>query len=308
MKTEWKVLATLVGLLLVMEMGVRVFETRLSKDLTHLRELSEVAKRLKEGDAYKVLIVGNSLARYGIDRKLLAQELEDNGHGKVQVEAFHPDATGITEWNYGLRRYFLNRGAIPDRIIVVTGRTHLLDTSAVSERLGAFYVDQPDVKEVIQSDLRSVESIARFFLARFSSLFANRPRIQPYVLYNYLPEYTQTIQEINEQRKMLTDFSLSDKKQRATNLSRFLKAVQSKGVAVAVVAIPMRVPYEVPKAVREEIEKQGASLLDLSEIGGIDESNYFDDYHLDAEGARRLTIELGKMLDPKDGQNSSNSL
>lgn len=68
MKTEWKVLASLVAILLVLEVGMRAFETRLSKDIAHLRGLPEAAERLKAGDGYKILIVGNSLARHGIQR------------------------------------------------------------------------------------------------------------------------------------------------------------------------------------------------------------------------------------------------
>jgi hypothetical protein len=305
MKTEWKVLASLVALLLLMEVGVRAFETRLSKDLAHLREMPEAAERLKEGDGNKILIVGNSLARHGIDRKLLAKGLENKGYGKVQVEAFNPDATGITEWYYGLRRYFLNRGAIPDRIVLVTGRTHLLDVPVVPERLGAFYVDRTDVKEAVLLDLRSVESAARFFLARVSGLFANRARIQPYIFYNYLPEYTQTIQEMNDQRKMMVEASELIVKQQTSALSRLLKVAQSNGIDVAVVAIPMRVPYELPKTVSDEIGDLGASLLDLSQIPGIAETNYFDGYHLDAEGARQVTVELKKLLVAQDRRNSS---
>ena len=300
MKSEWKVIVALLSFLLVMEIGVRAFETRLSKDLTHIRELPDTADRLKAGDAYKVLIVGNSLARYGIDRELLAQELGTSGYGKVKVEVFHPDATGVTEWNFGLRRYFLNRGVIPNRIIMVTGMTHLLDSIPVPERLGAFYVDGPDVGEVVRRDLESIESVAHFFLARFSSLFANRARIQPFVFYNYLPKYTQTVQEIHDQRKMPGDESIRDGRWGATNLSRLLNSAQSKGVAVSVVAIPMSVPYDLPRPIIEEIEKQGASLWDLSELEGISDKNFFDNYHLDAEGARRVTTALVKEISSQD--------
>lgn len=291
MKTEWKVLVSLIVLLLCMEVGVRSFETELSKDLAHLRGLPAAAELLKEGDTYKILIVGNSLARYAIDQEMLADGLENKGYGKVQVEAFHPDGTGITEWNYGLRRYFLNIGAIPDRIVVVTGEAHLLDKVSVPERLGAFYVDRQQVKEAIFTDLASVENTARFFLARLSSLIANRTRIQPFVFYNYLPAYTQTIQVINDQRKTLDGEGGVDEK-RMTNLSRLLQAGQSNEVTVSIVAVPMPEAYELPQAVTEEIVKCEAVLWDLSETGEIDNKNFFDGYHLDVDGAGKVTQAL----------------
>lgn len=292
MKTEWKVLASLIALLLLMEVGVRAFETKLSKDLTHLRQLPLAAESLKTDDAYKILIVGNSLARYGIDRKLLVQGLEGKGYEKIRVEAFHPDGTTITEWSYGLRRYFLNPGAIPDRIIVVSGRTHLMDIPPKAERLGAFYVDLPDVKEAVLLELNSVEERARFFLARASGLFANRSRIQPYVFYNYLPEYTGTIQDINDQRKMLAEKSSGDAKMGTADLGRFLEVAQSKGSKISVVAIPMLASYDLPNEISKEIEKQGGALWDLSGINEIDEKNFFDGYHLDPEGAVKVTEAL----------------
>ncbi|MCF6312308.1 MAG: hypothetical protein L3J39_07630 [Verrucomicrobiales bacterium] len=296
MKSEFKIILVLLGLLFVMEVGVRVFETSLSKDLAQLRKLSDTAERLKVGDFYKVLIVGNSLARYGIDREILAKELERNGYGKVQVEAFHPDATGVMEWNFGLRRYFLNREVIPDRVILVTGKTHLFDSRPVPERLGAFYVDRSDIKEAVKLDLKSVENVVRFFLARFSSLFTNRVRIQPYVFYNYLPKYTQTVQEMHDQRKKQVGTSASDTRWGTTNLSRLLNSAHLKGIAVSIVGIPMRAPYDLPRPIIEEMGGHGVPLLDLSRIEGINESNFFDNYHLDEEGARRVTLELAQEL------------
>lgn len=283
---------SLVALLLAMEVGARVFETRLSKDLAYLRELPAVAQRMKESDAYKVLIIGNSLARYGIDKAMLERRLQGKGYGEVLVEGFHQDATGITEWNYGLRRYFLNVGAIPDWIILVTAGKHLLDHAPHSERLGAFYVDKAEVEEAIFNDLRSVENGSRFFLARFSSLFASRARIQPFVFYNYLPEYSHTIQTVNGQRKALREDAGIDTEWGASNLSRLLRVVRSKGIVLSVVGVPMEVNYALPQVVLDEVRKQGLELWDLSEIAGIDDENFFDGYHLDAEGGRRVTDEL----------------
>lgn len=292
MKTEWKVIVSVVVILLCMEIGVRAFETRLSKDLAHLRELPAAAQRLKKSGDYKILIVGNSLARYAINQKMLARELESKGYGKVQVEAFYPDGTSVTEWNYGLRRYFLNAGAIPDRIILVTGRTHLLDAKVSPERLAAFYVDGTETREAISNELKSIENITRFFLARASSLFANRARIQPFVFYNYLPAYTQTIQEINDLRKSMAENIEGDSMIETTNLSRLLQVAQARQIAISVVAVPMRDAYESPRHISDELAKNKAVLWDLSGIKGIEDKNFFDGYHLDTDGAEKLTQAL----------------
>ena len=140
-KEKWVVLV-LLCLLLVLEIAARLSGSSLSKDLAHLETLPAAASRIAAcEDEPTLLIVGNSLARNGIDSELVRKNFP-------HVEYFYPDGSSVSEWSWALNRYFLEEGAVPDQIWVVTGRGHLVDSSVVPERLGAYWVENSDVEQL----------------------------------------------------------------------------------------------------------------------------------------------------------------
>lgn len=295
MKNEIKVIACLLLMLMVLEFGARLFETRLSKDVQHLRELPQQAEHIREApnSALKVLVLGNSLARCGIDVAVLSTGLREHTKREVVVAEMHPDGSRIEEWTYGYRRYFQASGAMPDVVLLTTGKLHLCDQMRSINGMGAFYVGSGDVWEFGLNRLSGIDETAVFLTARISTLFAHRARVQPLVMYNLVPGYAETAQEIN--RGMSVDRGAVSMPERSIScdvFKHFVTGLRNQGTRLLVVSVPMPETYELPPLVRQTVMQGGAGLLEFGSTMKMAPARFPDDYHLDAEGAILLTKDI----------------
>lgn len=295
MKNEMKVILCLMGLLLSLELGARIFETKLSKDVEHLRELPAQAKTLKEApsNAFKVLILGNSLARCGINLEVLQKGLEEKYHKPIVIAKMHPDASRIEAWAYGYRRYFEDTGSNADLILTTTGSLHLSDNLQNITGMGAFYVSNTDFWGFCRDRLSGVEDISRFCGARASTLWAHRDRVEPLFFYKAVPSYAETAQEINR--------SISVEQQRRAArqpkvtcevFQEFAKKLKSTNTQFVIASVPMPESYVMPEEILKAIRSSGASLIDLGTTLKFPKERFPDGYHLDAEGAVMFTREV----------------
>lgn len=303
---ETKVLLVLVLALVVLEGGARMFERKLSKDVSHIRSLPEVAAELKAApaDQLKVLILGNSLSRDGLDKALLKAGLEKLTGRSVHLAAMHPDASNIAQWFYGYRRYFAQTGAHPDLVILGTARPHLLDGRSEPDRQAAFYTSFKDMPLLLKEQHGDVEAISKALVARASMLFAHRGRVEPLVFYNGIPGYTETTQILSIHRDSATPAvegeAASARHEAAPTCHLFeslLKTFQAGKTRVMVVAIPMTATYELPDCVVKAVQQAQMSIVDTGASLQYPPERFPDGYHLDKQGAADFTTSLLKALE-----------
>lgn len=295
MKNEFKVILCLSGLLLLLEFGARQFETSLSKDVEHMRELPGQAELLKaaSGDAFKVLVLGNSLARCGIDLEVLQKGLQAKYQKPIVIARMYPDGSRIEEWSYGYRRYFGETGSRPDAILVTTGLLHLTDRLQNINGMGAYFVSSKDCWEFCRNRLTGVEDISRFLGARYSALWAHRDRVEPLVFYRAVPGYTETAQVINSSVSIDRQ-SIKKQPQNVTSavFQRFADELQAGGTSLIIATVPMPEAYQLPEKIHQAIQNNGAKLIDLGANLKMSPERFPDDYHLDAEGAAIFTQQI----------------
>ncbi|MDF1852684.1 MAG: hypothetical protein P1U85_17740 [Verrucomicrobiales bacterium] len=285
---EGKVVLFLLLALLLLEIGARSFEERLSADLAHFSELPQAADRLREGSRDgSVLVIGNSLAREGIDTERMREAFGN-------VEFFHPDGSSVVEWSWGLRRYFLSQGSIPDRILVITARSHLVDHVVAPEKLGAYLVGDENIGSALES-LDNHEATARFLLGRVSHLFANRSRVRPLIGYRFLPGFEEAwplLASAGMEAQLAIEGEEALVSRSLVALPRLVAFAKKSGSELIVVKIPMVADYDLPDDVVEILESNEIRLIDLSDLDGISESSFRDGYHLNREGASITTKAL----------------
>jgi hypothetical protein len=293
MKNEFKILLCLACLLLVLEAGARVFETLLSKDVQHLRELPAQAEKLRAAsqDAFKILVLGNSLARCGVDVPLLTKELKQQLQREVVVAVMHPDGSRVEEWAYGYRRFFQQAGAVPDVVLLITGRVHLTDQLKSVSDMGAFYVSGQDTGFFAQSSLHGIEDTSRFWVARASALFAHADRVQPLVFYRFVPGYDATAQGINQSasRALTAGSPHAAKPLTCQTLAFFLDGSKPSGARFLIASAPMPEPYSLPVEVMETATRAGASVVEAGKTLALPVERFPDRYHLDDPGAEAFT-------------------
>lgn len=294
---EVKVLLLLLLALAGMEGLSRCFEVRLSKDVKHIRSLPAVAATLRQApkERLKVLIVGNSLSRDGLDKATLTAGLSKLTGREVELAAMYPDGSNIHQWYYGYRRYFQQTGALPDLVLLGTARPHLLDGRSESDRLAAFYTSVADMPQLLSQQQGDVEAISKALLARSSMLFAHRGRVQPLVFYNLVPGYTETSQTIGVVRDAapVSDQPASDVPGESCDmLSAFLATLRTDQVRTLILAIPMTQPYTLPACVQASARAAQVPILVAGETMHQTPAHFPDAYHLGPEGAVEYTRQL----------------
>ena len=287
MSQELRVLVALVVALLGLEAAARVFETRLSKDVAHLRSLAAEAERLRTAPAesLKVLILGNSLAREGLDRDLLRKGLEAQTGRRAVLAAMTPDASRIEEWLYGYRRHFDQSGAKPDLVLLCTGRAHLLDGLRDLDALAAFHVSWRDLPGFVVEQGLGVGEVCQAAAARVSRLFAHRRRVQPLLFYHAMPRYEATVNLIQASAQRVARNVVATESTR--RLAALLETCRAGGVRVVVVPVPLPEAYELPDAVRLASSTKGVTVL--GQPLRLPSEYYYDGYHLNRQGADEWT-------------------
>ena len=300
---ETKVVLALLALLGLLELGTRALETRLSKDVAHLRSVPAAAARFQSApnETLRVLILGNSLSRCGLDRAVLAAGLKEKLGREVVIEALTPDGSRVEEWLYGYRRYFDQNQAQPDVILLGTARLHLTDNPPAVDKLAAFYVSRPDLSGYLKDYARDVESASLALTARTSMLFAHRARVQPLVFYNLVPGYTETVQGINAQRAKSAAAHMkgaSAPPLTCAAFDRLLSTAQASGTKVIVVTIPLPDEYVIPEEVTKTAQAHQTPIVLLGQQLRLPDTAFPDAYHLSETGAADFTRQLLEPLVP----------
>jgi hypothetical protein len=290
MKAESKVVLTLVLLLLALEVGARVFEGRLSRDIQHLRTLPGQAYLLKSApkESLRILLLGNSLARCGMDQNLLKNKLSSELGRPVILAVMHPDGSKIEEWAYGYQRYFRDTNSEPDAVLLITGRQHLTDKLKSADDMGAFYVGNEDLLPFMKGNLRSVEEASWFLAARYSTLMAHRKRVEPLVFYNLVPGYEQTAQAINRSAQAPAIAPTTT----CEVFKQFAHGLKSREVRLFVASAPLPEPFDLPEPVISASAEANVTVHPSGANLKLPAERFPDQYHLDQAGAQAFTEHL----------------
>ncbi len=305
-RNEWKVVLILVMSLLLLEGLVRNFAGSLSLDLLNIIATPRTSARITAApeEVRTVLVVGNSLSRSGVDLKQLSEGggwAQDGKKTRTEAELFAPDGSSVVQWNWGVKRYFANRDAHPDVILLFTGRMHLLDLPVTPETLGAYFVGPRDLPAAARS-MRDGDDSLSLLLGATSHLLANKDRVRTRIGYSYLPGFEAAWPVLTSgggAAATQTEPSQGDGGDASDAgtveaLKGFIATARQMGSELHVISVPMPEGYQVAAPVRRLLEKEGIPLHDLSVVPGITPDLFPDHYHLGEAGAKLFT---GAILD-----------
>lgn len=302
-KNELKVVALIALCLLACELVIRAREDSLSLDLKHIRQLPQIAKGLSEGQGTKILFLGNSLTRNGVDVGVLDDELKSRGVAPFHIERAFPDGTSIADWQYVLKNQFVDAQRLPNVLIICFATALLQDNQRPQlTQMAHYYAGRADVPQILRNDIKDFDDQVSFMIAYFSSSYANRQRVEKRVLDAVIPHYRESAQRVN-------DAMLAANAATATKAAPQIKAEKTyerlKGliamarhndVRVLFVAMPQREPYGIDPKLIETINSNGAQLIDCRIVPGLDSTNFLDPLHLNPAGAVVFTNYLAPRL------------
>ncbi|HKP72947.1 MAG TPA: hypothetical protein VJT82_08420, partial [Pyrinomonadaceae bacterium] len=268
--------------------------------IRHIRQIPAISERLSQGEGLRVLFIGNSMTRYGVEPEIVEREITAQGVAPLRVELVFPDATALPDWYYAFQHYFTAPGHAPDVLVVCFARNDLQDNLPVqSWRLAQYYTGLRDVPEVFREDLRDFDSRSEFVLSDISAAFANRTRVRERALDLLIPGYRETAQQINRTQQATKEKLPHPPPPTYQRLARLGRLAESRGVKVILVAMPEREDYELDPRLQTAVEAAGMTLLDSRAGHGLRPDSYVDEMHLGAGGAVIYSHFLARRLAPK---------
>lgn len=295
-RSEWKVIASVLVVLLIGEFSLYFTENWLSRDMQHLRQIPTILNDIKQGDSPRVLFLGNSLTHRGIFPDVVKGTWADANLSDATIGLVYPDDTILTDWLYIYRRFVQPSNTRPHLLIICFADKHLDDGPAHSiERLGGEFAGLSFAGDAFSHDVLSLSDRVRYVLGATSRLWANRVRIQKRIL-ALIPGYQELAPIIN-------NFVRSDERSHAhaksptyNQLARFLDIVAGDSTKVVFVATPLPERYPLPDELYKTISRGGAEIVDLQGIERTGPDDFLDGYHLAPAAAERFSKALGIAL------------
>ncbi len=293
---EIRVIAVVVAGLVVGELGLRSFGHKLSYDVSHLQSFNEVASHFGDAESgeVEVLFLGNSMTRYGVNTEVFDETVHEYWDGSLEVSKLNPDNTALADWAVVYDNFFYKHDRAPDLLVIGFEGNHLADKPSNHRNRLAYYYFDEDLTSLRQYDLRSLEELAQFEAAHYSSLLANRDRVQTRVLDAAIPQYRDGIQELNRRQKVQA--CLRADQPTYERLAGLLKHLEQQQVNLAVVAMPVVQQYEIDSELLELLAKHSVFFMDCRHITGITNEMIPDGVHLNPQAAVIYSQHLAREL------------
>ena len=284
-----KVILFVFGVLFVLEITLRMMEPYISLDLKHYRDIPSIINNVAKAHNTKILFMGNSLTRRGIDRNELKAAFPNATIGLV-----YPDDTFATDWYWIYKNQVEHRIPNLDYLFILFAPANLYDwrhkRTTVLIRMARF-AHTTQLKTIITREHLDFNQSLQLVLAHFLDLFALKERIQRRIL-NIIPNYSKTIRKINELHKAQLNRHMSNnKKHRMKDIIELIRSATSHKTTVIMIAAPLVHKYKVPTRLVKFIKRTPhAFLVDANRMDNIDASDFrADQYHLNDKGAHKLT-------------------
>lgn len=300
--SEWKVVVVVLAMLLGAEVCLRYAETRLSKDVAHIREAVSIAATLASPRApaapLRVLFMGNSSIREGLDNDLLLSDLEKRHGVNAQTWFFLPDGGNVNAWYWAWRRYFESAGSRPEWVVLCGGASHFDDGLMDVRAAGNYFVGWSDSYKYLQTDARGLEQRLEFVMGKMSLAYASRGRVQRKLTDMILPYNREVLHEIVNAPLLSAPAqeARAAREEQSEMLAAILAEIHAERLHTVVVAMPNLIPYNVPESRQDVIRESGAAFVDLRSVPGIGEADFYDKAHLNENGAKLFTIALAQAL------------
>jgi hypothetical protein len=296
-ESEWKVWVVVLAVLAGTEVTMRATLTHLSQDLVHITQIPEMIDRLATGEEPRVLFMGNSITREGIDITELESTLESVR--PITVAEIYPDDTTITEWLYSYIHFLDLPKKDIELLIICFAEDQLQDRPTIDvRRLASNYSDWSTAGATFRDESFTLDQIAEFILARHWMSFAHAERVQKRIMGYAVPFYRSTAKRINSAlAKAADDGEIRPMSPPAyRRLQKLISVLQARDVDLLVFAFPVGKSYEIDDGLEELLRKSGVSLIDARKVVGITPKNFPDGYHMDESAAQLMTRAVSTRL------------
>jgi hypothetical protein len=281
------------------DIGLRLAEAKLSIDVRHIRSFPEITRKLSHEPAPRVVFLGNSLTRHGVDPRVWESAMKELHAPVGSVAKLVPDDTTMPDWYYVALNNLIRPGNQPELLIIGFSLDQLTDERIEASRLGAYFCDLGNVRELFAKDLKGFVPKVDFMVGRWCRLYGVRDEIQARVGDKFIPGYQEGGRQLNEiQRREppKADRIAGGRAKSYELLDRALNLWRARGIEVVLVAMPIPSRYEIDPAVMQKAQAAGVRLIDARNLAPLTREDFPDGYHMGPRAAEIYTRFLATNL------------
>ncbi|MCB2173662.1 hypothetical protein KQH41_00190 [bacterium] len=296
MKKGIVIAATVLLVIVALEVSLRQVERRLSGNINHIYQIREIAEEIRqESGVPRVLFLGNSLINEAVDTALLEKEL-----GRpVKVYKITPDGTTVWDWYFILNNEFFARGIYPDYLVVGFAWGLLSDQAERDPaELAAHFTRLADLPKLVGFGLGGIGEVSEYLLGTASRLFVYREMIRNRLLSSWIPNYETFVQQANfqenlESRPAADSFTADD----FDLLHALIEQVDGAPMELMFVAMPVQNEYQLPAYLSSTLFDE-RNFVDYRDLFSGNTTVYKDAIHLNGDGQRLFSREMAAILKP----------
>ncbi len=289
-------MVALAAMALCCEGGMRLFRSHLSRDAADNLNIPAVAAAESSAPAPRMLFVGDSTTRDGIDTDVIRASLLAGSGVSAKCYRVNPDASSIPDWYYLFKKYFAGRAA-PDYLVIGFRRAQLSDSEAVhGDRIAAYYGGFSIAPELFAHDIPSLGDRIDYLLSSALVTFSEKNRVRTRVLATVVPGYRAEAQRLEGALDSGETGPPGSSPAGYSRLDRMLRLCAERRLRVIVVAMPVTSSYPIDDGLRDKLREYSALLIDLRTVPGITPDSFADPIHMRPETAAIFSRVLAGTL------------
>ncbi len=265
-------------------------------DVQHHLALPEIAATLAEAPSPRLLFLGNSLTRRGIDVTTFEGELAKHGMQAGGIAKANPDATAVVQWRATFEHYFATHNPPPDCVVVSFVSVQLTDQVDISNRLTAKLIGGvPQWLDVLRHDVESFDDGAELTMACLFQSIAYQENAKNRILGFVIPHFREQRQRLNDRRRATAAARRNRKGENHFTyyrLHRLIESLKDKGCRVVFCLMPLPEVQAYDPQLAVELQNASAMFFDMRGVHPKIEGHYPDGYHMDETAARIYSQEL----------------
>lgn len=285
------------------DLGLRVFEPRLSADIANTMSFPERVAELSAFEGKRVAALGNSLIGDGLDTDVFLGSLLDPNPGKGHAIKMAPDGSGIWDWHCLVHYRLSEMPAGPDVVVIGFGWDQLSDQNRISltRSFNALCPASAMRDFSVLSGRLGINDWLEMVTVKTSKLYAHRQTIRHRVLQNVVPDYRRMTRQLNARAGDVGDMETPTRSVEFSYraLDTMVDRLSRSGSQVVLVAMPVMTTYEIDQGICDLLAGTPHRLLDMRFAVPSQQDLYRDNLHLNEAGARLLSEALALQLREK---------
>lgn len=292
-KEEKYVLLVILSFILLLEIGIRIFEDKLSGNIEHIHTIPNLIESLKNDERQnKFIFLGNSLTNNAIDKHQIDSSLSTKAPS--QTIKITPDGTAISDWICIYKKY-INISPVTSTIIIGFAWDQLSDQFPIdAKRLGGYFCRIGSIQNLTETGLTDHRQFLRFLAGKTSHIYVNREAIRNRVLDIAIPHYKNITQDMN---KGINPTNAENKKKLTYNtFIRLIDSIKNDNLKIIIMAMPVIEDYDLDSDLIKLIQQLNIEFYDMRKIVELDESMFLDPIHLNESGRRKFSDVVIKKI------------